>query len=300
MITLKNFYANIGKGVLCSSDIKRTRYRLLYFAMVLFMLLYGAIVLIPCLWMILSGFKDVSELYAKPTQFFPKEIRLSKLAVAWDQMKFYKYYINTFVMAVGSVAAVVSVSGLAGYVLSRLKPKGSKLIYGLIVALMLLPTTMSTVPLYMTFRDFPVFHVNMLNSYLPIWLMSAASMFDIILFKTAFDGISNSIVEAAKIDGASNIRIFFKIIIPLSVPVIITVSLFTFNSQFGNFFWPYLLISEQSKTVLGVQLYKVKSTNLTMDYQMLTILFAVVPQLLVFMFFQKYIIGGVNIGGVKG
>ena len=79
-----------------------------------------------------------------------------------------------------------------------------------------------------------------------------------------------------------------------------TVSIFTFNGQFGNFFWPYLLISDTEKMTLGIWLYKVKSSNLTMDYQMITMLFAIVPQLVIFMLFSRYIIGGVNVGGVKG
>lgn len=296
----KSMFDNMDKGILCSADMKKVRYKVLYGVMVLFMICYAAIVLLPSVWMMLSGFKEVSEMYAKPTHFFPKEIHLSKLWAAWSQMKFYKYYINTTIMAAGAVAADLVVSGLAGYVLSRLKPKGSKFVYVLVFSMMLLPSTMSTVPLYMTFRDFPLVHANLLDSYIPIWLMCAANMFNIILFKTSFDGISVSLIEAAKIDGASNLKIFFQIMIPLSVPVIITVALFTFNGQFGNFFWPYLLISDETKTVLGVQLYKVKSSSLTMDYQMLTILFAIVPQLIVFALFQKYIIGGVNLGGVKG
>ena len=97
----------------------------------------------------------------------------------------------------------------------------------------------------------------MLNTYWPMWLMAGVNMFNIILFKTSFDGVSNSLIEAAKLDGASNMKIFTKIMIPLSVPVI-TVSLFTFNGQFGNFFWPNLVLINPEKYTLGVQVYKIQ------------------------------------------
>ena len=91
--------------------------------------------------------------------------------------------------------------------------------------------------------------------------------------------------------------------IPLSIPVIVTVSLFKFNGQFGNFFWPNLVITNPEKYTLGVQVYKIQqavNANLTDDIKMMGILFAVLPQLLVFSLFQKHIIGGTNLGGVKG
>lgn len=287
-------------GILTSSDMKQTKYKLFYVVLTLVMLLYAAIVFLPSLWMILSGFKDVSEMYAKPTHFFPKQIKLSKMWEVWSQLKFYRYYINTAALAGGAIVFDVVVNGFAGYVLSRLKPRGSKAIYWLVMLLMMLPSTMTTVPLYKTFMKFPIGNINMLDTYWPMWLMAATNMFNIVLFKTSFDSISNSLIEAAKIDGANDLKIFARIVLPLSVPIIMTVCIFTFNGQFGNFFWPYLVIQEKEKWVLGIWLYQVKGSNLTMDRQMMTVFFSIIPQLLIFILFNKYIIGGVNVGGVKG
>ena len=215
-------------------------------------------------------------------------------------MKFYKFYLNTFIMAGGSVAATVIVDGLAGYTLSRLRPVGSKIMMGLLFSLMLMPGTMRTVPIYMTFKSFSFLKLNLLDSFIPIWIMAGADIFSIIMFKNFFDEIPDSLIEAANIDGAKNMTIFFKIIVPLSVPIIMTIAIFCFNGQVGQFFWPYLLIGDQNKTVIGVQLYKMKSGNYTTDYQMLAIIFSLIPQVIIFLFFQRYIIGGVNAGGVKG
>ena len=291
---------NMDKGILTNSDMKKPKYKILYTCMILFMIVYCVISVLPVVWIMLSGFKDVKEMYAVPATFLPKKIELSKLGRVWTELKFYKYYGNTFLMAIGAVVSNIVISGLAGYVLSRLKPKGTKLMLAVIFWIMLLPGTMSTVPLYMEFKSMPLIGVNLLETYWPIWLMSGAHAFNIILFKNFFDGISSSLIEAAWIDGANNAKIFFKIIIPLSTPVFIVVGMFTFNGQIGNFFWPYLLISSKEKTVLGVQLYKMKSSTYTMDYQMLALLFSVIPQIIIFAIFQKQIMGGINIGGVKG
>lgn len=296
----KSMFDEMNHGILCSADMKNRKNKVFYWLIVSVLIVYCLIVFVPCIWLMLSGFKDASELYAKPSSFFPKKFEITKFTEAFKELRFYKYYWNTFMMAAVAVIFDIVFNGMAGYVLSRLKPKGSKLIMGIVFVLMMLPANMSTVPLYMTFRDFPYLHINMLESYWPIWFMAGANTFNILLFKSSFDGISNSLVEAAKIDGASNFRIFLQIMVPLSLPVIMTVAIFTFNGQFGNFFWPYLLISDNAKAVLGIKIYQLKSSNLTMDYQMLCILFSILPQLIIYVFLQKYIIGGINVGGVKG
>lgn len=291
---------NMDKGILTNSDMKQPKYKILYGLMFLIMIIYCLVSVLPVLWVLLSGFKDVKEMYAVPATLLPKKIELSKLGKVWNELKFYKYYGNTFIMAIGSVITKIVVSGLAGYVLSRLKPKGTKIMLAVIFWIMLLPGTMSTVPLYMEFKSMPLIGINLLETYWPVWLMSAADAFSIILFKNFFDGISSSLIEAAWIDGAGNMKIFFKIIIPLSTPIFIVVAMFAFNGSIGSFFWPYLTISAKEKTVLGVQLYKMKTSTYTMDYQMLALLFSVIPQMVIFAIFQKQIMGGINIGGVKG
>lgn len=291
---------NMDKGVLTNSDMKKLKYKILYVVIFLFIAFCCIVSFFPVVWVLLSGFKDVKEMYAVPATLFPKKLDISKLGKVWSEMKFYKYYANTFLMAGGSVVFDLVVSGLAGYVLSRLKPKGTKTILALIFWIMLMPGTMRTVPLYMEFKSMPLIGVNLLETFWPIWLMAGANAFNIILFKNFFDGISESLVEAAWIDGCSDIVLFFKIIIPLSVPIFITVATLGFNSQLGQFFWPYLLITEKEKTVLGVQIFKMKSSTYTMDYQMLALIFAVAPQIIIFALFQKHIVGGINVGGVKG
>lgn len=295
------FDRNMDKGILTNVDMKQPKYKALYTIMFTVLIVYGLLVCVfPVVWIMLSGFKDVQEMYSLPVTLLPKRFSLGKIARVWEEMKIYKYYANTFVMAGGAVISCLIVSGLAGYVLSKLKPRGSKFIFMMFFWIMLMPSNMRMVPLYMTFKEFPLLGFSMLDTYWPIWLMVAAESFNIILFKNFFDGISTSLIEAARIDGASTVGIFLKIILPLSTPIFLVVALFTFNGQLGQFFWPYLLISDTDMTVLGVQIYKMRKSNFTMDYQFLALLFAMLPQLVIFALFSKQIIGGINVGGVKG
>lgn len=288
-------------GILTNIDMKRRKYKALYWSMFAFLVIYGVIIsCFPVIWILLSGFKTVKEMYAIPVTLFPENFDLGKLADAWNSMKFYRYYLNTFLMAIGAVVSVLIVTGFAGYVLSKVKPKGSKFVFMVFFWVMLLPSTLRTVPLYMSFKDFPYLHINMLDTYWPVWLIAASNTFDILLFKNFFDGISTSIVESAKIDGAGPLRIFFRIMLPMSMPVFLIVAVLTFNGQLGSFFWPLLTISDKTKRVLGLQLYLMKSSNFSMDYQMLAIIFSIMPQLIIFAIFQKKIIGGINVGAVKG
>ena len=299
MKKLKGKFANMNSGALCTSDMKQAKYRLFYYFLWAIMLVWFVVVLLPCVWLAASGFKTAAEINASQNvTFFPKEFDIKKLFYAWDLLNYGQFYINTIYLGIGCVISDILISGLAGYVLSRLKPKGYRAVLGMVFCLMILPATGTTVPLYITFKN-----LGLLNTYWPMWLMAGASMFNIILFKTCFDGVSNSLVEAAKIDGASNMTIFLKIIVPLSMPVIMTVALFTFNGQFGSFFWPNLILTDPEKYTLGVQVFRMQSVVngiITDDIKMMGIIFAIAPQILVFALFQKHIIGGLNLGGVKG
>lgn len=295
----KQGVAEINTGALAASDMKSLRYKILYASLVLFLLIIIASVLFPALWMVFTCFKEPAEFSGVKQTFFPKQFDFGKIWTVFSRLKLYRYYVNTIIMSLGAVVFDVAFNGLAGYVLSRLKPHGSRFYFGLVTTLMLV--TGGVVPLYMTFTDFPIGHFSMLGTYWPMWLMAGANMFNILLFKTSFDAISISLIEAAKIDGASSVKIFTKIVIPMSVPVIITVAIFTFNGNFGSFFWPLLIVPEPAKQPFGVALFNFKNDPaISMDWKMIAMFFSTIPQLLVFIIFQKKIIGGINLGGVKG
>ena len=120
------------------------------------------------------------------------------------------------------------------------------------------------------------------------------------LFKNFFDTIDMALVEAARIDGCNDFKIFTRIMLPLSVPIIATVSIFTVNGAWGNFFWPFLLLKNTEIQTVSVELYNLKQSGYAMDKYMVALLLSIIPPSIIFVLFQRHIMGGINIGGVKG
>lgn len=210
-----------------------------------------------------------------------------------------RYYTNTVFATAGSVLFCLLFNGLAGYFFSKLKPRGSVFLFTLIVWTMLLPNTVGMVPVFSNIIDFPLLHINLTNTYWPMWLMAAVNPVVILIFKSFFDNIPQSLLEAGKIDGASKIGIFAKIVLPLSVPVIVTITILTVNAVWMDFFWPFMVLKDQSKWTVIVAIYNMRSM-MAIDMQFIALTFAIVPPVLFFIVFQKYILKGYTFSGIKG
>ncbi len=288
-------------SILAATDLKSLRYKILYWVLFGILVLIALCSVIPTIWAVLFGFKGSQEIYAVPTTFFPKQFSLISIYDAWQALQFGPNIISTLIVSLGNVAFTLVICGLGGYVLSRLKPKGAKTIFVIVVWTMMMPSHVRMVPLFMEFIDFPVIHVNMMNSYLPLWLMAAANSFNIMLFKNHFDSVSMALVEAARLDGCNNIRIFSSIMVPLSVPIIAFVAITCINGAWSEFFWPYLVLNDVKLQTLPVRIFLLKSKpQIKMNTYMMGLTFACVPPAVLFAIFQKKIMGGINIGGVKG
>lgn len=281
-------------GIILDTESKSLKVRAVRAAMIVIAFFFVVIIFLPIIWMLFSAFKDTKEFLQVPPTLFPKKIELSKLADVWSKSALGKAYINSFIVSFGEVAVQLGFCGLAGYVLSRLKPRGSSIVQTIVFWSILIPTNMCMVPLYITFVK-----NGLLNSYLPLWLMAGTNAFSTMLFKSFFDGISMSYLEAARLDGARELTIFGKVILPLSKPIFMTVGIFTFNGSWGNFMWPYLLLTQKELQTLSIRTYVMKPT-LSPDEYMMMLIFVVIPPIIMFLFFQKYIMEGVNIGGIKG
>lgn len=288
-------------GLIAESDLKRVRYKIIYAVMVIIMFIMAAAAIIPALWGFATGFKGSQEIYQIPATFFPKEFRLSRIAEAWAELSLGSNILSTFALAFCEVAGMLIVCGFGGYVISKLKPKGIKLIFVLVVWTMMMPSNVRLVPLYMSFVSFPIGHISLLNTYWPLILIAAANAFNMVLFKNFFDAISDSLVEAARIDGCSEIRILFRLMLPLSMPVVAYTSIMTFNGAWSDFLMPMLVLTNRKLQPLPAVIFNIRSTtNIKINNYMMALFIACIPPIIVFIFFQKRIMGGINIGGVKG
>ncbi len=288
-------------GLLNFADLKKPQFRLLYWSMFLILFIISLVCLLPTLWVGVSGFKEVSEMYAVPPTILPKTWDIGKVGTVWQKVNVIKYFTNSVMLIIGCWACDIVINGLAGYVLSRLKPVGSRVIETLVFWSMLLPG-ISMVPLYMTFVDVPGIHANLIGSYVPIWIMSGANAFNILLFRNFFNSIPMSYLEAARIDGCSDMGIFGRIILPLSKPIIMVVTIFSITGTWGNFMWPYLILGNTQKEPVAVMLYRLSSgsSGLMDNEYMLLMMISIIPMIIMYAIFSKHIMGGLNMSGLKG
>ena len=147
--------------------------------------------------------------------------------------------------------------------------------------------------------NFPILHINLINTPWPLWIMAAGGPFTVIWFKGYFDTIPSSIVESAKLDGASNITIFMKIIMPIAKPIILTQAIMTFNSAWQDYFWPMILLKEKDVQTIMVRVLAMQG-SLAVDEQMVMLTLVMIPPIIFFIIIQKHLVGNMNEGGVKG
>ena len=286
-------------GLISSIDIKKSKYKIMYWVIFAFLILVAFVCLFPPIWVMLSAVKDVKEFYAMHPTIIPRSFNAGKIADVWNKYSFVKYYINTIVLTLGCIVTAVVMNGLAGYVISRLKPKGIKLVLMLITFSLMVPNATAMVPVYKNILNFPVLNVNLINTNIPMWIMYGASAFKIIVFKSFFDGLPQALIEAARIDGGGEFKIIPKIILPLCIPVVVTMVILTLREAWSDFFWPYLVLRDKERITVMVELFSIQNL-IPLDELVLLLSFSILPPTILFIFFQKYIIQGFTLSGIKG
>lgn len=287
-------------GALISMNMRKRSNRVLYWCMFALLIILSLICVLPPVWILISSFKNPKELLQIPPSLLPSEWNFQKFKDIWNNLEFGRYYINTLFIAAGSVVFSIACNGMSGYVLSCLRPKFSNVFANLILWTMLLPKTLSIVALFMNIVDFPIFGWNLTNSFWPMWFVSGANAFQILLYKDYFDGISKELIEAAQLDGCGRVSVFTKIILPLSKPIIAVDAIFTVTGVWGDFLLPYLTLSDRSMKTVMLAIYEMStSTIYSIDQQLVGIVFSVIPPAIIFFVLQKYIMGGLTAGAVK-
>ncbi|MDP4088772.1 MAG: carbohydrate ABC transporter permease [Bacillota bacterium] len=281
-------------GIITRSDLKRTKVKILYLVIFLICLIIVLFSIAPPIWLFLQSFKDIKEFTLTRT-ILPKAFDFSKLVDTWNSLKFQKYYINSLYSVTGSIVCAVIINGLLAYSISVIKPKGSKLIYALVMSSLMIPATTSIVPLFANISK-----LHLTQSFVPLWLTAGANAFYVVLMKEFFDALPKSIIEAARIDGCTNLGIFFRIIMPLSKPILTVIAIFALNAAWSDFLLPYLLLNNTGLETVMVRLFKFKDSAVSQVDQLRAIVFAIIPPVLLFIIFQKRIIEGSSFAGIKG
>lgn len=253
----------------------------------------------PVYWMAKSSITGTQELLRHPLALWPSRALWSNLAAAWTQLQIGHYLFNTVVLVAGVWLVHIFIATTAGYALSVLRPWYGKYVYGAILATLFLPGTVTLVALYLTVAHLPVTGGSLLNNPAAVWLPAGANAFDILLMKRFFDAIPHDLFEAARIDGAGPFGVFWRIVLPLSAPVLAVVSLLSVVTAWKDFLWPLLVITNDSAQPLSVALPRL--AQFSSEALLLAGMFiASVPPLIIYIIFQRYIIRGISFTGVKG
>ena len=286
-------------GIISEIDYANKPAKILYWSLFALMCIIAFVCIAPPIWVILSSLKDTKEFYAIPPTIIPRSFNPEKIVEAWNTFDFSRYYLNTIIVTAGAIIMSVVCNGLAGFVLSKLKPKGSGLVFALILGSMMVPNTVSMVPVYQNIVSFPILGFNMINTFWPMMLMAGCNAFQTIVYKSFFDGIPSALIEAGKIDGCNEIQSFIKIVIPLSKAVVFTSMILPFNAEWGSFFWPFLVLRDKEVYTVIVEVFKIRN-SIAQDQVLMILSFAIIPPAIMFMIFQKNIMQGLTMSGIKG
>lgn len=277
-------------------DMKRPAARTAYWFLFAFCVLLVLICVIPPLYVMLSSLKSDAEFNQMPPTIIPHSLDLSKLKFIWENTNFGLAYTNSLIVIVGCVAATLIFNGMAGYTISILKPKGYKLAFSLIMFSLMMPTVINVVPVLVNLTK-----LKLLNSYLPLWLGYGCNAYQIVLFKSFFDGIPPALIEASRLDGCNALKTFTRVVLPMSKPIVMVVSILTVNAAWSDFLMPFLVLKDDRMKTVMVKIYTMsQGLQYTPAQRMVAVLFAIVPPTIIFCFFSKYFTEGVAIGSVKG
>jgi multiple sugar transport system permease protein len=251
--------------------------------------------LAPLFWMISASFMPSGQASTFPPPFLPSHPTLKQYGELFTRLNLGRYLVNSTLVSVGVTIISTLVNSMAGYAFAKYRFRGRDGIFRMLIASMVIPAQVTMLPLFLMLN-----RMGLINTYFGVIIPGIAGIFGIFLIRQFVQSIPDSLIEAARMDGASEWKIYRSIVMPLCKPVLITLAIFTFMGTWNDFLWPLIVMTDDSMYTLPVALAglsgeHVQDTELMMAGSVLTIL----PVLLLFAAMQRYYISGIMAGGVK-
>ncbi|HWL77868.1 MAG TPA: carbohydrate ABC transporter permease [Microbacterium sp.] len=252
--------------------------------------------LTPFAWMILGSFKTDAEIRRHPTEFLPREPTLDNFTTLFGRLDFTTFFINSIVVAVFVTVGNIVFCSMVGYALAKLQFRGKKLLFALVLGTLMVPGVVTFVPLFVLTAN-----LGLVNSYPGLILPFLITPLGVFLMRQFMLGLPDELIEAARIDGASEWRIFLRVIMPLCGPAIATLTILTFLASWNNFLWPLVVATTEDMYTLPVALalYSVGQNAARYGLMMAGALVVVVPVLIVFVVLQRHFVQGIALTGIK-
>lgn len=254
--------------------------------------------LMPFIWMVRSSFMSLKQMYKIPTEWLPNPWVLDNFQQALEQTNMLRYLGNTIYIVIMNMIGISLTASMAAYAFSRLKWKGRDMIFGILLSAMMLPGTVTMIPVYVGWS-----RIGAIDTYWPLILGSylGGGSYNIFLLRQFMRGIPSELDEAATIDGASKFRIYWNLIVPLAKSSMVVVGMFTFMGCWNDFMGPLLYLNSEAKYTVSISLRALQGQyNSRWNLIMAASTIVVAPCVVVFLFGQKHIIGGIAISGIKG
>jgi len=264
----------------------------------LFLLIMALIVLFPFYWMIISSLKDLAEYKRSVPTFWPNVIHLSNYSTAFTTANLGTLFMNTAYVGIVSTLLSLVITVLSAFAFARLEFKGKNTLFGLLMATMMIPGELFTITNYATVNSF-----DWMNTYTVLIVPFLVSVFYIYLLRQNFMQIPNELYLAAKVDGTSDLKYLWKVMIPLSLPTLISITILKMMGAWNSYVWPRLVTKDEAHQMITNGLRNAFTSSIgEVDYpvQMAAVAIVSAPLFLVFLFLRKYIMSGVSRSGIKG
>ena len=264
-----------------------------------FLITMALIVLFPFYWMIISSLKTLTEYQQSPPTFFPKEIVWSNYTRAFHTANLGKLFMNTMYVGVVSTLLSLVITVISAFAFARLEFKGKNALFAALLGTMMIPGELFTITNYQT-----IYYLNWQNTFTVLIVPFLVSVFYIYLLRQNFLQIPNELYLAAKVDGTSDLKYLWKVMIPLALPTLISITILKMMGAWNSYVWPNLVANDIDHRMItnGLRNAFTDANTQSTDYpvQMAAVALVSFPLFLVFIFLRKYIMKGVSRSGIKG
>jgi len=263
-----------------------------------FLITMAIIIIFPFYWMLISSVKSLSEYRLSVPTLFPKEILLSNYVEAFNQASLGRLFTNTLYVGLVSTLLSLVITVLSAFAFARLEFKGKNALFAALLGTMMIPGELFTITNYATVNDF-----GWMNTFTVLIVPFLVSVFYIYLLRQNFMQIPNELYLAAKVDGTSDIKYLWKVMIPLALPTLISITILKMMGAWNSYVWPRLVANDEAHRMItnGLRNAFTESTgDVNIPVQMAAVAIVSAPLFLVFIFLRKYIMKGVSRSGIKG
>jgi multiple sugar transport system permease protein len=262
-------------------------------------IIFGAIVMVtPFLWMFDASLMTSPEITKQPPVWLPADPQFGNFPELLDVLPFPRLYLNSLIITSGTVLGVLFTSSVAGFAFAKYQFPGKNLLFYLILATMMIPFFITLIPVFYIIRQ-----LGWINSFQGIIIPGIFSAYGIFLMRQFITTLPDELLDAARIDGASEPRIYWQIILPLVRPALATLGTFTFIGSWNSFLWPLLVINNRDMMTVPLGLNSLRlfaSEAVNLNLLMAGTVLSVLPTLIIFVFLQRYFIRGIALTGLKG